>query len=93
MALSANSLTVDAIVPSPLLPALKTIGVISPASVATAIEISALANFLIKVPCHYELAYGTSFSAKALALIMKSLTEILTFYNLFNSSRTLLIMK
>jgi hypothetical protein len=79
LALSANSLTVLEIVANPLLPALNTIGVIRPASVATATEISAFANFLIYVPCHYEFAYGISFNANALALIIKSLTEILTF--------------
>lgn len=89
LALSASSFTEVEIVANPLAPALNTIGVMSPASVATATEMSALANFLMNVPCHYEFAYGISFNAKALALIIKSLTEILTFYNLFNSSRTL----
>ena len=51
-ALSANSFTEADIVANPLAPALKTIGVISPASVATATEISALTNFLMNVPCH-----------------------------------------
>jgi len=45
--LSAKDLTVSAIVESPLAPALKTIGVMRPASVLTAIEISALVNFLM----------------------------------------------
>ena len=70
-------------------PALNTIGVISPVSVETAIEISAFLNYFMTFPCHYELTSGTSLNAKALALTIKSFTLNLTLLSLFKSSLNL----
>jgi hypothetical protein len=47
LAFSAKFFVSSAIVDNPLAPALKTIGVINPVSVLTAIDISALLNFLM----------------------------------------------
>lgn len=90
LAFSAISLLFAAIYCNPFAPALKTIGVMSPASVATAILMSACSNFLMNVPPHYEFTYGTSLKAKALALIKKSLTEILFFETLLRASLNLI---
>ena len=54
-----------------------TMGVMSPLSVATAIEMSTLGQGTISpwLASHCEFARGTSTSANATALTMKSLTE------------------
>lgn len=88
----ANTLTEAEISFNPFLLASKTMGVINPPSVETAIEISALVNYLILSPNHYELAAGKSLKAKEQALTTKSLTEILTpsfAFNYFLTSNNL----
>lgn len=76
-----------AMLTSPLLFTLETIGVMRPPSMETAKETSAVAYLLIWSPSKVTLQSGTSLKAKPTALMMRSLTEILlSLWMEFNSA-------
>ena len=77
-ALVARSLTSAEMTLSPLPAASNTIGVINPAGVATATEMSIWSFGTLVVPSQDEFARGTSRKARATALITTSFTETLT---------------